>query len=197
MSDDETLKVYGDKAAEYADMLKDVVAKDPQLAAFIADIPAAGSVLDLGCGPGDFAAEMARAGLVVTAYDPVPEMVEMASAHAGVTARQATFDDLNAENEYDGVWANFSLLHAARADMPRHLTQIASALKPGGRFHIALKSGTGSIRDPLGRFYTYYTDGELTGLLEEAGFTVTDRTTGSGKGLDGQEAPWICLAAHG
>ncbi|MDW3224571.1 MAG: class I SAM-dependent methyltransferase [Paracoccaceae bacterium] len=197
MSDNETLKVYGDKAAEYADMLKDVVAKDPLLAAFIADIPKGGTVLDLGCGPGDFAAEMARAGLVVTAYDPVPEMVEMAAAHAGVTARQASFDDLNAENEYDGIWANFSLLHAAREDMPRHLTQIATALNPGGRFHIALKSGEGSKRDRVGRFYTYYTDSELTGLLEDAGFAVTYRATGSGKGLDGQEAPWICLSAHG
>lgn len=197
MSDDETLKVYGDKAREYADMVDATTTTDPLLDAFIADIPEGGTVLDLGCGPGASAAEMARAGLKVTAYDPVPQMVALAAQHDGVTARQATFDDVRGIDIYDGVWANFSLLHAPREDMARHLGHIAQALKAGGRFHIALKTGTGSQRDGLGRLYTYYTDTELSGLLEDVGFKILDRATGSAKGLDGVEASWIALAAHG
>jgi hypothetical protein len=80
--------------------------------------------------------------------------------------------------------------------MPRHLNTLFAALKPEGLFHIALKSGSGSKRDRLGRLYTYYTDAELTVLLQDAGFTVTDRATGRDKGLNGSDADWIALRAH-
>ncbi|WP_187429067.1 bifunctional 2-polyprenyl-6-hydroxyphenol methylase/3-demethylubiquinol 3-O-methyltransferase UbiG [Roseobacter fucihabitans] len=196
MSDAETLKVYAEKAGAYVAMTK-TAGLDPRVASFIARLPARAHVLDLGCGPGQEAGAMAAAGMQVTAYDAVPEMVALAAAHPGVSAYQATFEDITGADIYDGVWANFSLLHAPRADMPRHLAQIAMALKPGGLFHIALKSGTGSKRDRMGRFYSYYTDSELTGLLQEAGFTVTDLAAGEGKGLDGAVSPWISLTAHG
>ncbi len=197
MSDMETLKVYAAKAQDYARMVTGEAAKNPQLAAFIAALPKGGHALDLGCGPGNAAAEMAAAGLQVTAVDPVPEMVALADRHPGVSAQVAGFDDVSGTDVYDGVWANFSLLHAPRADLPRHLADIAKTLKPAGRFHIGMKTGTGEKRDPIGRLYTYYTETELTGLLQSVGLTVTDRVTGREKGLDGVEADWICLAAHG
>ncbi|MGC3938419.1 class I SAM-dependent methyltransferase [Roseobacter sp. EG26] len=197
MSDEETLKVYGEKARDYVELTEGFNETDPRLEAFISDVPKGGHVLDLGCGPGTSSAAMAERGLSVTAVDPVPEMIALAQRHPGVEARLAGFDDISGTDVYDGIWANFSLLHASREDMPRHLAALARALKPGGRFHIGMKTGTGSKRDPIGRYYTYYTDAELTGLLEEAGLTVTARETGSAKGLDGVEAAYICLAAHG
>lgn len=196
MSDPETLGVYAAKAKDYANLTNDANSTDPRLDAFMADMPQGGTVLDLGCGPGQSAALMAQAGLHVTAFDPVPEMVEMVAKHTGVTARVASFDDVEGEDLYDGVWANFSLLHAPREDMPRHLAAIVRALNPGGRFHIGVKTGTGSHRDTIGRLYTYYTEEELTGLLEEAGMKVFDRTEGVDAGLSGEEAHWICLAAR-
>jgi SAM-dependent methyltransferase len=39
-------------------------------------------VLDLGCGPGNLALAFARAGMVVTAMDPEPQMLEAAGAAA-------------------------------------------------------------------------------------------------------------------
>ncbi|WP_299957044.1 class I SAM-dependent methyltransferase [uncultured Roseobacter sp.] len=197
MSDDETLKVYADRAQDYAKRFTGDSKQNAHLMAFIAALPAGGHALDLGCGPGHAAARMADAGLRVTALDPVPEMVDLAAAHAGVEAQIASFDDIAGADLYDGIWANFCLLHAPREAMPRHLAALAQALKPGGRFHIGMKTGTGSKRDPIGRLYTYYTDAELSGLLEDAGLTVTERTTGREKGLDGVPADWICLAAHG
>ena len=103
MSDKKTLSVYAEKADEYAALPNGDV--DPLLAAFIADIPPGGRVLDLGCGPGASAAAMARSGLEAHAWDPVPEMVEMAAAQKSVIARQAGFDDLTETDSFDGVWA--------------------------------------------------------------------------------------------
>lgn len=193
--DRDTIRVYDERAAEYASVTAQHV-NSPFLQAFTAALPPAARVLDLGCGPGLFAAEMARAGLRVDASDASAEMVALAARHRDVSVSLATFDELSATDTYDGIWANFSLLHARRADLPRHLAAIHRALRPGGQFHLALKTGTGEGRDLLGRFYTYYTPEELTALLHDAGFTVTKITPGRDKGLDGTESDWVSVATH-
>ncbi len=195
MSDRETLDVYAAQAAKYAGLTKKA-SKDPQLAAFMDALPEGAEVLDLGCGPGFAAAAMAEAGMHVTAMDPVAEMVALARQHEGVQAVQGGFDDIAGADVYDGVWANFCLLHAPRDDMPRHLAAIARALRTGGVFHIGMKLGEGAARDGIGRLYTYYSEEELVRLLEEAGLHVHARAYGRDLGLDGVMADWICLRAH-
>ncbi len=193
--DAETLKTYGTMASKYA--AENAGRDDPHLTTFISQLAKAAHVLDLGCGPGKEAALMAAAGLRVEAVDASPEMVALANAHPGVTARVATFDQITGADIYDGIWANFSLLHAPRTAMPRHLAALKQALKPGGLFHIALKLGEGTQRDTLGRAYTYYTETELSGLLQDAGFTPVSSAFGSGPGLDDQISDWIAISAHG
>ncbi|MEP5729064.1 MAG: class I SAM-dependent methyltransferase [Sulfitobacter sp.] len=197
MTDKETLDVYAQKVGDYEAMAQKSGARNPLLTTFLEALPAQAHVLDLGCGPGHFAAEIAAQGHQVTATDAVREMVARAAQHAGVNAKVATFDEIAGTDLYDGIWANFSLLHAARDAMPKHLSALYTAIKPGGVFHIALKSGQASKRDALGRFYTYYTDEELTGLVTDAGFSVTEHAQGREVGLDGTAADWIALRAHG
>ncbi len=196
MSDPNTISVYDAQAQRYADLTDEDNKADSGLAEFIAAIPEKGRVLDLGCGPGKSAAGMARAGLLVDATDASAEMVRLASAEPGVSARQARFEDLTEQGVYDGIWANFSLLHAKRSDLPKHLTAIHRALKAGGVFCIAVKLGQGEGPDRLGRFYTYYKEDELKSYLETAGFTVNDQQTSSGTGLDGSVSDWIRLFAR-
>lgn len=194
--DAKTIAVYDEQAAKYAEMTYHD-RHDPTLISFIGSLPKGAQVLDLGCGPGQAAAEMARAGLVVTAIDASAEMVAMVQKLPDVTAQQATFDQITGENLYDGIWANFCLLHAKRTDMPRHLAALTSVLKPGGRFHIALKTGKGERRDSIGRYYTFYEIEELRDLLFAVGLTVTATATGEGPGLDGTISPWFAMSAHG
>ena len=195
MTDRETIRIYDSRASDYAEVTASD-APDATLSAFIAALPPGGRVLDLGCGPGGASGHMAAAGLNVEAWDASRAMVDLAADRPGVTARQAGFGDLDAENAYDGIWANFSLLHAPRADMPRHLAAVARALRPGGIFHIGVKEGAGEKRDSLGRFYTYYTAASLTAVLQEAGLTPGTFTHGADKGLDGVVAAWITVTAH-
>lgn len=196
-ADEETLRVYGARAKDYAGFVEKAP-QEPFLDRFIAQLPKGGRVLDLGCGPGQAAAYMAEAGLAVDATDGAPEMVDMcAAAHPAVTAWIATFDELSGVDLYDGIWANFSLLHAPRAKLPEHLSAMRSALKPGGALHIGMKAGAGEARDKIGRLYTYYTAEEMSELLEDAGFRPWDLSKGSGPGLDGTIAPNFVIAAHG
>ena len=197
MTDKETLRVYDAKAAEYAQLIKRENNDDPHLDRFINKLPTGGRVLDLGCGPGISAACMANAGLQVDAIDGSAEMIAMATQHQGVTAWQATFDEITGTNIYDGIWANFCLLHASKEAVPQHLAALVTALKPGGAFHIAMKLGSGSQRDTIGRLYSYYSEPELTNLLVAAGLTVAETAHGRTVGLDGTEADWIVMAAYG
>jgi 2-polyprenyl-3-methyl-5-hydroxy-6-metoxy-1,4-benzoquinol methylase len=194
MSDEETLKVYADKVDDYAKLVTRGT-PDRDLQDFIDGIPAGGRVLDLGCGPGNSAAMMIQAGLLAEATDASPEMVNLAKK-AGVPAWVSTFEDVVADGVYDGIWANFSLLHAPKIDMPANLARIANALRPGGFFHLGTKTGTGEKRDRIGRFYAYYTEDELRGLLGDAGFEVGYVRHGEAAGLDGTDAPFIIMKAR-
>lgn len=194
MSDD-TIRVYDEKAADYARMVDTL--KDPALEQFMADLPAGAALLDLGCGPGNAAAVMAAAGFAVTAVDASAEMVRLASAVEGITVRQARFDEIDDVDAYDGIWASFSLLHAPKADFPAHLAALKRALRPGGLLFLGLKLGEGEKVDRLGRFYAYYTEPELTGLLEAAGFAVADTRCFEVKGMAGEFEPSIAVFARG
>ena len=196
MSEDrKTLDVYAKQAGAYSNL----VAGDadfPNMPEFLALLPKVADILDLGCGPGRAAAAMRDMGHRVTATDASAEMAEVARDRYGIEVQVASFDALDAVAAYDGIWANFSLLHARKSEIPRHLSAVARALRPGGVLSIGLKTGTGEKRDSLGRFYAYYEDAEITGLLADAGLHVTNRITGEGPGLDGEIAPWMILTAR-
>ena len=193
--DDTTIDVYNQRARQYADIPANTD-DDATLTAFLKHIPAGGRILDFGCGPGEQAAAMSSQGFAVTASDASSAMVEIARQQPGVEVVQATFEQLDDIGVYDGIWANFSLLHSPKADLPSHLNRVAKALKPEGIFHIAVKVGDGEIRDKLGRFYSYYSSEELLGLLQDAGFQKLEERTGEGTGLAGDVSPWVSMIAR-
>lgn len=195
MVDEQTIALYDAKAQDYADLVTSAE-PDAQMLAFMAMLPAGGSVLDLGCGPGSASTHLARAGFDPMPVDASAGMVALARDKYGLPAQQMTFDDINMVDRFDGVWANFSLLHAARGDLPRHLSALSRALKSGGAFHIGMKLGTGAQRDRINRMYTYVTKAELRNLLHAANLTVTCIDMGEDTGFAGTVEPWIVMRAR-
>lgn len=193
-ADAETIAAYETRSHDYA--ARTGRRAEPGLAEFVSDLRQGAHVLDLGCGPGDSAHRFLKAGFSVDAIDASPAMVSRAR-EIGVPARQGTFDEIDGHNTYDGIWASYSLVHAARDDLPAILARLHRALKPGGRLHIGMKLGHGEARDSLGRLYVYYTEAELVGLLEAAGFSPTIRETRTDIGLDGTEYRGIWMHANG
>lgn len=191
-ADPETIAVYDARAADYAARFASE-GPDGTLRRFIAALPPGGRVLDLGCGPGTASAHMRAAGLDPDPVDASAEMVRHARDVLGLPARIARFEDVTAVEAYDGIWANFALLHAARDDLPGLFVTLGAALRPGGLFHIGMKTGTGARRDTLGRLYSYVTEAELGSWLTAARITVTWRKTGTGTGLAGTPEPFVVL----
>ncbi|MEM9434238.1 MAG: class I SAM-dependent methyltransferase [Pseudomonadota bacterium] len=192
MSDKQTIEVYDARVEEYTRVFARTQ-PDAHLQGFIDELPPNSHVLDLGCGPGNSAAMIQAAGHSVDAVDASHEMVRLAQKY--VPARYGRFEDIQETDAYDGIWANFSLLHAAREDMPSHLNALATAIRAGGVLHLGMKLGSGSHRDRLGRFYTYYQAQELKTLLATAGFVTHFEDHGEAEGMAGPSEPFIILRA--
>lgn len=194
--DAETIAVYDAKAGEYLKIAPGG-GQNRHLVTFASAMPEGAVVLDLGCGPGADSGYLRDLGFQVTALDASAEMAAVARREFGLKVTIGSFDDITGKDIYHGIWASFSLLHAPKADMPRHLLALAKALKPGGVLVIGLKTGDGERRDALGRRYGYYQQAEIAGLLTDAGLTVGKIETGKDRGLDGVVAPWMVITAHG
>lgn len=198
MADEYTIGVYDVRVADYADMVSRA-SPDNALVSFAQKLPSGSRVLDLGCGVGNASAYLQERGLVTDAWDASAGMVEYAYKAHGIKALQRSFDDLElaeVRQAYDGIWANFSLLHARRAEFPTHLDNIRMGLRAGGWFHIGMKLGEGECRDAIGRHYAYYSEDELREMLGDRGFEVMEATHGEEPGLSGEPAPWVTLLSR-
>lgn len=150
--DEQTLQFYRSNAQSYADWAK---APSARLRGFLSRLPPDGSILELGCGAGNHSAVMLEAGFAVRATDGSPEMAAIASRRLGHPVEAMRFDELDAQEAYDGVWASACLLHVPRDELRAILARIHRALKPSGVFYASFKIGEGDGRDELGRYYNY------------------------------------------
>ena len=131
-------------------------------------LPEGGSVLDLGCGSGRDSLAFLEDGYEVTPLDGSPEMCALAEIHTDLEVLNMTFEELDFEEVFDGIWACASLLHVPEEKMPDILKKIELALQPGGHVYISVKEGDfQGIRED--RYYVDYTKRKLVDLIEDTG----------------------------
>lgn len=116
-------EAYGRRADGYAALFGDVAAAaagDRDEIAQWAD-GVDGFILDVGCGPGQWAAYLAERGCQVRGLDPVAAFVEIArqrhGGEGGVPFDVGGFEDLPA-GCCDGILAWYSLIHATPEEVP-------------------------------------------------------------------------------
>lgn len=141
---------------------------------FLQHIPAGGKILDLGCGSGRDSFAFLRKGYQVEAVDGSSELCRLASEFIGQPVRCMDFEELDYEEEFDGVWACASLLHVEKSRIPSVLMKIHHALKPGGVLYFSFKRGT-SERIAGERFFNDYTEETVKTLFTtENGWELLD-----------------------
>jgi len=168
--DETTLQFYRRNARSYADWAK---APSTRLRGFLALLPPGGAILELGCGAGNHAAVMLAEGFSLRATDGSPEMAAIASQRLGHPVEAMRFDELDAQEAYDGVWASACLLHVPRDELAGILRRIHRALKPSSVFYASYKMGEGDGRDSLGRYYNYPPREWLEATYASAGPWIT------------------------
>jgi SAM-dependent methyltransferase len=148
-------------------------------------------VLDLGCGTGHQAAELAALGVEVVGVDADPAMVALArDEHPGLRVELADAQDPAALLAIVGRPLDAVLSNAALHWMPRQddvVAGIAAVLRPGGRLVAEMGGGrnvartTEAIRagreavglDPdIASSWTFPTPAETASRLERHGFDV-------------------------
>jgi SAM-dependent methyltransferase len=146
----------------------------------LADVRAGERALDLGCGTGEFTAELARAGANAVGVEVAEAALARARArHPAIDFRLAPIDGpLPLEDsEFQLVWCSEVIEHVA--DTARWLSEVRRVLAPGGRLllttpsHGRLRVALGGVErfsEPLGDHLHLYTRRSLEQLLREFGF---------------------------
>ena len=193
--DNITIDIYNKNAAKYANLEIDKVSLKAYRE-FSRLLPKNGIVLDYGCGPGYFSKKFLADGFQVHAFDASEKMIEIASMETRVNWWLGDFKSFRATTLYDGIWANFSLLHAPKKEIFQLIRTIFKSLKPRGLFSLGLKLGIGEKRDKIGRKYSYFEEKEIRNILSNEGFCHISHHLGEAKGLDGESANFIIIISH-
>jgi SAM-dependent methyltransferase len=161
---------------------------------FLDSLPANAKILDVGCGPGRDLKYFENLGFKVVGIDPSAEMVRLAKEFSNANVIQGKIEDVNFDNEFDGIWACASLLHIPSANLPDVFAKISTLLKLNGAFFCCFKLGQfEGIRED-GRYFTYLNDESLTKLVSQVHGLVIQKIWVSNDARDDKSVSWInCL----
>lgn len=193
--DASTLRFYTAEAPVYAASGPD--GRSRHLDDFLARLSPGASILELGCGGGRDSEHMIRRGFIVDPTDGVVEMARKAQERLDKPVRVLRFDQLDATEDYDAVWAHASLLHVPRPALPVVLASIWRALKPTGWHFANYKGGDQEGRDKFDRYFNYVTADELRVAYTAAGpWRSIGVSEYEGGGYDGGLGPWNAFIAQ-
>lgn len=162
-------------ASEHAVMEPDVLKSGAQFLSL--DRPA-GPLLELGCGAGRDLAWFETQGVTMVGADLSLGMLGEARLRSRAALAQMEMCRLGfGRAAFGGVWCNAALLHLPRAAAPAALAEMRRVLLPGGILFLSLQEGDSEGWETRPnrpeRLFTRYRAGELTGLLDSAGFRVS------------------------
>jgi SAM-dependent methyltransferase len=135
-----------------------------------------GSVLDVGCGPGQITAYLRSLGVEATGIDLVPEFIAHArAAHPEAPFHIGSMDDL-VEQPVDGILSWYSLIHRPPEDLDGILARFHRALSPGGTLVVGFFDGdaVAPFEHKVTTAYFWPID-EFAARLTKAGFIEVER----------------------
>jgi 2-polyprenyl-3-methyl-5-hydroxy-6-metoxy-1,4-benzoquinol methylase len=164
---------------------------------FVAEVPAQGDVLDLGCGGGDpVASHLHASGLRVTGVDSSPTMISLCRqrlpVHEWIVADMRR---LSLGRRFNGILAWDSFFHLDH-DSQRAMFAVFAAHAASGAMLMfntgdAHGEAIGEYRgDPL--FHASLAPPEYRALIDRAGFEIVDHVVEDARA--GGRTVWLCRA---
>ena len=187
-----TLEHYDARAAEFWEGTRDhdVRQNIEALLRHIAGTPPL-RILDFGCGPGRDLAAFRALGHDPIGLEGSPRLAAMAREHSGCEVWEQDFLALRLPaGRFDGIFANASLFHVPRQELPRVLRELNAALKPAGVLFASNPRGNNEEGWNRGRYGAYHDLEAWRGFMGAAGFTELEHYYRP-PGLPRDQQPWL------
>jgi SAM-dependent methyltransferase len=148
-------------------------------------------ILDFGCGPGRDLAAFRVLGHEPVGLEGSPRLAAMAREHSACEVWEQDFLALRLPaDRFDGVFANASLFHVPRQELPRVLSELHAALKPDGVLFTSNPRGNNEEGWNRGRYGAYHDLGSWRAFLEGAAFSELEHYYRP-SGLPFEQQPWL------
>jgi len=135
---------------------------------FLPLLPKQAHILDAGCGSGRDTKYFMAQDYKVTALDASTKIAALAERETGQTVTVQRLQDIQYQNQFDGIWACASLLHVPAKELANVFHRLAQAIKPQGMIYCSFKYGQGE-HEKQGRWFTDMDETGLKMLARESG----------------------------
>jgi SAM-dependent methyltransferase len=145
-----------------------------------------GSLLDVGCGPGQWTDFLRESGVDIEGVDPVEAFIDDArQRYPSARFRVGRAQELGVPDaSIGGVLAWYSLIHIDPERLDEPLAEFARAIRPAGSLVIGFFDGVaGEPFDHAVAPAFYWSVDALAERLEGVGFAVTDARTRQDPGV--------------
>lgn len=124
---------------------------------FLKRLPKDAKILDLGCGTGRDSLYFKKLGFQVVALDGSKEMCKIAEKNLNQKVICTTYENMDLNEQFDGIWACSSLLHLTEEDLINILKKLENYLQEDGILYASFKKGTNEEIEN-GRYFYYLTE---------------------------------------
>ena len=187
-----TLDHYNERAADFWEGTRNHDVQQ-NIDALLRHIRAASPlrILDFGCGPGRDLMTFRALGHEAIGLEGSPPFATMARLHSSCEVWEQNFLALQLPSNYfDGVFANASLFHVPRQELPRVLSELHATLKPDGVLFASNPRGNGDEGWNRGRYGSYHDLESWRALLQAAAFVELEYYYRP-PGLPLEQQPWL------
>ena len=148
-------------------------------------------ILDFGCGPGRDLVAFRKLGHAPIGLEGSPKLAAMAREHSNCEVLEQDFLKLQLPAGYfDGIFANASLFHVPRQELPRVLGELRASLKPEGVLFSSNPKGTNDEGWNRGRYGAYHNLAAWRTFMEAAQFAELEHYYRP-HGLPVDQQPWL------
>lgn len=187
-----TLKHYDERAEDFWEGTRDHDVSQ-NIAALLRYIEGSApfTILDFGCGPGRDLMSFTKLGHRAIGLEGSPRFAAMARSHSGCEVWQQDFLQLDLpDGHFDGVFANASLFHVPRQELPRVLLQLHATLKPAGVLFSSNPRGNNEEGWSGSRYGAYHDIDAWRRFVSDAGFAELTHYYRP-EGLPLAQQPWL------